>query len=113
MIFKNSVRTSKRTPYFTITEINWLTLFKFNFYYFAGYDGQNHSQSGSAAAGDGTSSLDCLSLIVESISPSTAAVTGLLQGQGRPSARLHATSKHEDMGDNVDHTAPVVKMTQQ
>jgi hypothetical protein len=30
MLFKNSVRTSKRTPYFTITEINWLTLFKFN-----------------------------------------------------------------------------------
>jgi hypothetical protein len=24
------VRTSKRTPHFTITEINWLTLFKFN-----------------------------------------------------------------------------------
>jgi hypothetical protein len=30
MLFKNSVRTSKRTPHFTITEINWLTLFKFN-----------------------------------------------------------------------------------
>jgi hypothetical protein len=28
MLFKNSVRTSKRTPHFTITEINWLTLFK-------------------------------------------------------------------------------------
>jgi hypothetical protein len=27
-IFKNSVRTSKRTPHFTITKINWLTLFK-------------------------------------------------------------------------------------
>jgi hypothetical protein len=27
MLFKNSVRTSKRTPYFTITEINWLMLF--------------------------------------------------------------------------------------
>jgi hypothetical protein len=26
--FKNSVRTSKRTPHFTITKINWLTLFK-------------------------------------------------------------------------------------
>jgi hypothetical protein len=26
--FKNSVRTSKRTPHFTITQINWLTLFK-------------------------------------------------------------------------------------
>jgi hypothetical protein len=26
--FKNSVRTSKRTAYFTITKINWLTLFK-------------------------------------------------------------------------------------
>jgi hypothetical protein len=28
MLFKNSVRTSKRTPYFTITKINWLMLFK-------------------------------------------------------------------------------------
>jgi hypothetical protein len=27
-IFKSSVRTSKRTPHFTITKINWLTLFK-------------------------------------------------------------------------------------
>jgi hypothetical protein len=26
--FKNPVRTSKRTPHFTITEINWLTLFR-------------------------------------------------------------------------------------
>jgi len=31
MLFKNPVRTSKRTPHFTITNINWLTLFKFNF----------------------------------------------------------------------------------
>jgi hypothetical protein len=31
MLFKNSVRTSKRTPHFTITKINWLTLFKFNY----------------------------------------------------------------------------------
>jgi hypothetical protein len=28
MIFKDSVRTSKRTPHFTITKINWLMLFK-------------------------------------------------------------------------------------
>jgi hypothetical protein len=28
MLFKNSVRTSKRTPHFTITNINWLMLFK-------------------------------------------------------------------------------------
>jgi hypothetical protein len=28
MLFKNSVRTSKRTPHFTITKINWLTMFK-------------------------------------------------------------------------------------
>jgi hypothetical protein len=28
MIFKNSVRTSKRTPHFTITKISWLILFK-------------------------------------------------------------------------------------
>jgi hypothetical protein len=27
MLFKNSVRTSKRTPHFTITKINWLMLF--------------------------------------------------------------------------------------
>jgi len=30
ILFRNSVRTSKRTPHFTITKINWLTLFKFN-----------------------------------------------------------------------------------
>jgi hypothetical protein len=29
MLFKNPVRTSKRTPHFTITKINWLTVFKF------------------------------------------------------------------------------------
>jgi hypothetical protein len=28
IIFKNSVRTSKRTPFFTITHANLLTLFK-------------------------------------------------------------------------------------
>jgi hypothetical protein len=28
MLFKNSVRTSKRTQHFTITKINWLMLFK-------------------------------------------------------------------------------------
>jgi hypothetical protein len=28
MLFKNSVRTPKRTPHLTITKINWLTLFK-------------------------------------------------------------------------------------
>jgi len=28
MLFKNAVRTSKRTLHFTITNINWLTLFK-------------------------------------------------------------------------------------
>jgi hypothetical protein len=28
MLFKNPVRTSKRTPHFTITKINRLTLFK-------------------------------------------------------------------------------------
>jgi hypothetical protein len=27
---KNPVRASKRTPHFTITKINWLTLFNFN-----------------------------------------------------------------------------------
>jgi hypothetical protein len=30
ILFKNPVRTSKRTPHLTITKINWLTLFKFN-----------------------------------------------------------------------------------
>jgi hypothetical protein len=28
MIFKNSVRTTKKTQHFTITKINWLTLFR-------------------------------------------------------------------------------------
>jgi hypothetical protein len=28
MVFKNSARSSKRTPNFTITSINFLTLFK-------------------------------------------------------------------------------------
>jgi hypothetical protein len=28
MLFESSVRTSKKTPHFTITKINWLTLFK-------------------------------------------------------------------------------------
>jgi hypothetical protein len=28
IIFKNPVRTSKTTPYFTDTKINWLILFK-------------------------------------------------------------------------------------
>jgi hypothetical protein len=28
IIFKNSVRTSQRTPHLTITNRNWLTLFK-------------------------------------------------------------------------------------
>jgi hypothetical protein len=28
MLFKNPVRTSKRTPHFTITRINWLMTFK-------------------------------------------------------------------------------------
>jgi hypothetical protein len=27
-ILFNSTRTSKRTPHFTVTKINWLTLFK-------------------------------------------------------------------------------------
>jgi hypothetical protein len=31
MLFKNPVRTSKKTPHFTITKINWLTLFKFKY----------------------------------------------------------------------------------
>jgi lipoate-protein ligase B len=28
IIFENSVRTAKKTQHFTITKINWLTLFK-------------------------------------------------------------------------------------
>jgi hypothetical protein len=27
-MFKKSVRTSKRTPHFTITRMNWITLFR-------------------------------------------------------------------------------------
>jgi hypothetical protein len=27
IIFNNSVRTAKKTPHFTVTKINWLTLF--------------------------------------------------------------------------------------
>jgi hypothetical protein len=80
---------------------------------FAGYEGQNHSQPGCASGADGTSSLDCLSLIVESISPGDAAVAGILQGQGRPAVRLHAANKHEEVTEHVDHTTPIVKMTQQ
>jgi hypothetical protein len=79
----------------------------------AGYEGQNHPQPGSASGGDGTSSLDCLSLIVESISPGTAVVAGLLQGQGRAAVRLHGANKHEDVEEHVDHTVPIVKMSQQ
>jgi hypothetical protein len=83
------------------------------FILFAGYEGLNHSQSGSANGGDGTSSLDCLSLIVESISPGSAVVAGILQGQARPAVRLHGASKHEQLGEHVDHTVPIVKMSQQ
>jgi hypothetical protein len=28
MLFKNPARTSKRTPHFTITNVNWLMLFE-------------------------------------------------------------------------------------
>jgi hypothetical protein len=28
IVFNNSVRTAKKTPHFTVTEIDWLTLFK-------------------------------------------------------------------------------------
>jgi hypothetical protein len=28
ILFKNSARTAKKTPHFTVTKINWLTLFK-------------------------------------------------------------------------------------
>jgi hypothetical protein len=28
IIFKHSARTAKKTPHFTVTKINWLTLFK-------------------------------------------------------------------------------------
>jgi hypothetical protein len=50
---------------------------------------------------------------VESISPGTAVVAGLLQGQARPAVRLHGASKHEELGEHVDHTVPIVKMSQQ
>jgi hypothetical protein len=79
----------------------------------AGYEAQNHPQPGNSSGGDGTSSLDCLSLIVESISPGTAAVAGLLQGQARPAVRLHGASKHEEIREHVTHTVPIVKVSQQ
>jgi hypothetical protein len=28
LVFKNPVRTAKKTPHFTVTKIKWLTLFK-------------------------------------------------------------------------------------
>jgi hypothetical protein len=40
MLFKNPVRTSKRTPHFTITTINWLTLFKFKRNFFGDFLGE-------------------------------------------------------------------------
>jgi hypothetical protein len=40
MLFKNSFRTSKGTPHFTITKINWLTLFKFKVFYKIKIEGQ-------------------------------------------------------------------------
>jgi hypothetical protein len=40
IVFKNSVRTSKRTPHFTITAINLLTLFKEIIHIYA----ENHSK---------------------------------------------------------------------
>jgi hypothetical protein len=50
MLFKNSVRTSKRTPHFTITAINWLTPFK---KIIAVYSG-NNTKPINTAEGDGT-----------------------------------------------------------
>jgi hypothetical protein len=47
MLFKNSVRTSKRTPHFTITKINWLTLFKEMIAVYSG----NHKKSLNALCG--------------------------------------------------------------
>jgi hypothetical protein len=41
MLFKNSVRTSKRTPHFIITNINWLKLFK----EIIGVYAENHSKN--------------------------------------------------------------------
>jgi hypothetical protein len=40
MMFKNSVRTSKRTPHFTIKKINWLMLFK----EVMGFCNENHTK---------------------------------------------------------------------
>jgi hypothetical protein len=45
MLFKNSVRTSKRTPHFAITKINWLTLFKFKGPLFQYYTCQTKKQA--------------------------------------------------------------------
>jgi hypothetical protein len=40
MLFKNSVRISKRTPNFTTTKINWLMLFK----EIIAVDSENHAK---------------------------------------------------------------------
>jgi hypothetical protein len=50
MLFKNSVRTSKRTPHFTITKINWVMLFK---EIIAVYS-ENHAKPINAVKADGS-----------------------------------------------------------
>ena len=82
------------------------------FFLFTGYEGQNNAQTNNASGGDGTSSLDCLSLIVESISPGAAAVAGLLQGQGRQPVRLQASTKQEETGEHTEQSAAIIKLPQ-
>ena len=111
--FRNTALRSSLMTYFAYIKPFFQDEVKCIFILSAGYEGQNQQQPGSANGGDGTSSLDCLSLIVESISPGTAVVAGLLQAQPRPTVRLHGASKHEELGQHVDHTVPIVKMSQQ
>jgi hypothetical protein len=54
MLFKNSVRTAKKTPHFTVTKISWLTLFK---EIIAPYS-KNHTKSVNALHGQNAELLD-------------------------------------------------------
>jgi hypothetical protein len=50
MLFKNPVRTSKRTPHFTITKINWVMLFKEIIVIYS----ENHAKPINTAKADGS-----------------------------------------------------------
>ena len=59
------------------------------YFLLAGYEGHNNAQANTGRGSDGTSSLDCLSLIVESISP----VASL---QARQPLKFQISPKQED-----------------